>query len=610
MVSEILLGMVVLLSSYWILCRIKHFSLWRRHGIPGPKPSLIFGNLLQIRTKSKDILAVQTEWLEKYGNVCGYFTGHRPTLLVADLEMLRQILIKDFPSFANRARYFLAKKPYSDMIVDMRDHHWKFLRRITTPVFSLSRLRMMLGLMQGSVDDFLAVVSEHADSGLDMDIFSVSQRLTLDVIGRCALAMKIECLKNPEEPLLLLVRRFFRFAISPLVVVAMVFPGLAPWLRYFRGSTDAALVERAVTTNLRDVLARRRAAPYEGCTDFLQLLIDASDDPGILENSTLEMTDQGFSPLEESQVIDTSQDINLQDPESPGGSKDDPESPSPSKPRKESITSGDDEEEPTLSTAEGSPLFAGDKTGKSRSPRDKSRQNRSRKDTEEGEEESESQNEEKQKQKLTDDEVVSNAYMFILAGYETTANAIAYTCYILAKHREWQDKCLEEIQTVMGDKKQLSYEDIGRLTILDRVYREALRLYPPVPCFVTREAGVTTQIGDVTIPQGVSVTVPVWHIHHHPKFWHQPEQFDPDRFLPERKKDHHPMAYLPFGAGPRNCLGMRFARLEIKLVIACMLKDYSLQLSPVIKDPLPVEVRTVTLSPKEGVLLHIRRRVS
>ncbi|XP_064109841.1 thromboxane-A synthase-like isoform X2 [Macrobrachium nipponense] len=516
--------------------------------------------------------------------------------------MLRQILIKDFPAFANRARYFLAKKPYSDMIVDMRDHHWKFLRRLTAPVFSLSRLKMMMGLMQGIVDDFLAVVSEHADSGLDMDIFSISQRLTLDVIGRCALAMKLECLKNPEEPLLLLVRRFFRFAISPLVVMAMIFPGLAPWLRYFRGSTDSALVERAVMTNLRDVLARRRATPYEGCTDFLQLLIDASDDPGMLEDTTLEMTDQGFSPQEESQVISSSQEDNSQD---------DPESPSPSKLRKESITSRDDEQESTLPSAGESPSITRGKTDKPKSPRGKSRQNRSREDAKEGEEKIESQDEGNQKQhKLTDDEVVSNAYMFILAGYETTANAIAYTCYILAKHQEWQDKCFEEIKTVIGDKKQLSYEDISRLTILDRVYLEALRLYPPVPCFVTREAGMTTQIGTVTIPQGVSVTVPVWHIHHHPQFWHQPSHFDPDRFLPEKKKDHHPMAYLPFGAGPRNCLGMRFARLEIKLVIACMLKDYALQLSPLIKDPLPVEVRTVTLSPKEGVLLHIRRRTS
>ncbi|XP_063595069.1 uncharacterized protein LOC134772015 [Penaeus indicus] len=705
-VTELLLATVLCLLSCLTICRARHFYLWRRHGIPGPPPSLIFGNLLQLRTRDKDVLGVQTEWLQKYGKVCGYYIGYRPTLMVADLGILSQILIKDFPAFANRARHHLATKPYCDMLVDKRDQEWKMLRTLINPVFSLAKLKQMLPLMQNCVDDLLGVVSDYVDSGHDFDIFSLSQGFTLDVIGRCALAMRIDCQRNQQDPLLQLIRRFFKFAISPLVIMAMVAPALAPWLRCFRGTTTSALVEARVISNLNEVICRRRKTPGNS-VDFLQLLIDASGE-GVDENSRLEMLDpSSYPPAQESWppgttssslppssrsslptkddhncMVDTccrltkgrtwnlpgertseggagdvrslgggggggggegggvgvggggdisrGNDTKVSVPgddisgdnttniitagKSRRGSNEDRMSRSRSQERPNSSSSiGSSEDKPSRSRSQERPPTGTNTNDTNEKPpsRPQSHERPPRKtNTNDTNEKPPIRTSPQERPHLTDDEVVANAYMFVLAGYETTANAIAFTSYTLARYPQWQELCVEELRKVMDGQEQneLTYEQVSCLHVLERVFQETLRIYPPVPSFVTREAGLTREVGGVTIPSGVNVTVPVWHIHHDPALWPDPEKFDPDRFLPEMKKGRPSLAWMPFGAGPRNCIGIRFARLEAKLALATLLRDYVIELAPCVKDPLPVGVQTVTLCPTEGVWLRARRR--
>lgn len=658
---------------------------------------------------------MQTEWLQKYGKVCGYYIGFRPTLMVSDLGILSQILIKDFPAFANRARHHLATKPYCDMLVDKRDQEWKTLRTLINPVFSLAKLKQMLPLMQDCVDDFLGVVSDYVDNGRDFDIFSLSQGFTLDVIGRCALAMRIDCQRNQQDPLLQLIRRFFKFAISPLVIMAMVAPALAPWLRCFRGTTTSALVEARVISNLNEVICRRRKTPGTS-VDFLQLLIDASDE-GADDSSRLEMLDPSSHPQESSPPGTTSSSSRPPGRSSPpttddhncmvdtccrlrkarpwilpeertseggagdarsrggvsrggggggGGGRgsqsdaraltagddaagDDTTNTTGSESRRESnedrASRSRSQERPVSSSSTGS---IGEKPSRSRSqerppsrtttnivedppsrphgqdrppstrtnnedpPHPTPSQDRPpcKTNTSDNREEPPSRAQPQERPHLTDDEVVANAYMFVLAGYETTANAIAFTSYTLARYPQWQELCVEELRAVTGGQAQtnLTYEQVSCLHVLERVFQETLRIYPPVPSFVTREAGLTRDVGGVTIPSGVNVTVPVWHIHHDPALWPDPDKFDPDRFLPERKKGRPSLAWMPFGAGPRNCIGIRFARLEAKLALATLLRDYVIELAPCVKDPLPVGVQTVTLCPSEGVWLRARRR--
>ena len=109
---------------------------------------------------------------------------------------------------------------------------------------------------------------------------------------------------------------------------------------------------------------------------------------------------------------------------------------------------------------------------------------------------------------------------------------------------------------------------------MDQVLCETLRLFPPVVHLVTREASEPVQLGKTTIPAGTNIQIPVWQIHHDPNLWPDPYSFDPDRFDPELKKSHHPMSWIPFGSGPRACIGIRFAMLEAKITLAKLLMKY------------------------------------
>lgn len=210
---------------------------------------------------------------------------------------------------------------------------------------------------------------------------------------------------------------------------------------------------------------------------------------------------------------------------------------------------------------------------------------------------------------LSDEEIVANAWVFLLGGFETTANTLTYCCYLLAKHPHIQQRVYEEIRQHVQIGQDLEFDVLGQLTYLDQVISETLRMYPPVVLMITREVSNDTQIGDYQLPAGINIQIPVWQIHHNPDVWPDPYSFDPDRFLPEAKKDRHPMAWIPFGAGPRGCIGLRFALLETKVALAKILTKYRLVPCQRTEETLTLRVPTVTLNPSEnGVWLAVEPR--
>lgn len=109
---------------------------------------------------------------------------------------------------------------------------------------------------------------------------------------------------------------------------------------------------------------------------------------------------------------------------------------------------------------------------------------------------------------------------------------------------------------------------------MDQVIRESLRLYPPVVSFIIRETSEPSQIGKWLIPPKTTVQIPIWEIHHDPNLWPNPYSFDPERFNPINRKSHDSLSWIPFGAGPRSCIGMRFALLETKFAIARIFRKF------------------------------------
>uniref|UniRef100_A0A914XLL0 Uncharacterized protein n=1 Tax=Plectus sambesii TaxID=2011161 RepID=A0A914XLL0_9BILA len=190
--------------------------------------------------------------------------------------------------------------------------------------------------------------------------------------------------------------------------------------------------------------------------------------------------------------------------------------------------------------------------------------------------------------KLTELEIMSQLLIFLLAGYETTATTLHFALYMLAMHPEVQDKLVDEIHEVIGQTDEILYEHIGKFTYLDQVISETLRMFPALPR-IDRDCSKDVVINDVKIPKGCAVGVPVWVIHYDPEIYPNPQTFDPERFSPEEKANRDPLAYLPFGYGPRNCIGMRFAQLEMRMALAYLVKNFKFVPSEP-KQKLPVKL--------------------
>ncbi|UYV82548.1 CYP3A4 [Cordylochernes scorpioides] len=181
---------------------------------------------------------------------------------------------------------------------------------------------------------------------------------------------------------------------------------------------------------------------------------------------------------------------------------------------------------------------------------------------------------------LTKNEILANAILFFIAGYETTASTLSHCAYLLALNPECQDRLAAEV-TRAGRDVSLDYDSVKNMPYLEAVVAETLRMYPPASR-TERESVEAYKLGDtgIEIPKGMLIQIPVHAIHHCPDFHPDPEKFDPERFLPENKDNIRPFTYLPFGEGPRNCVAERFAQLEVKLCLAKAIQKFSFHRVP------------------------------
>uniref|UniRef100_A0A8K9UN90 Cytochrome P450, family 3, subfamily A, polypeptide 65 n=1 Tax=Oncorhynchus mykiss TaxID=8022 RepID=A0A8K9UN90_ONCMY len=181
---------------------------------------------------------------------------------------------------------------------------------------------------------------------------------------------------------------------------------------------------------------------------------------------------------------------------------------------------------------------------------------------------------EEQTKGLTDHEILSQAMIFIFAGYETSSSTMSFLAYNLATNPHVMTKLQEEIDTVFPNKAPIQYEALMQMDYLDCVLNESLRLYPIAPR-LERVAKKTVEINGIIIPKDCVVLVPTWTLHRDPEIWSDPEEFKPERFSKENKEPIDPYTYMPFGAGPRNCIGMRFALIMIKLAMVEILQSFT-----------------------------------
>jgi len=472
------------------------FNILSKHNYNVPPTNYVFGNLYQI---AKDDLGTMLKWMDEYGEdigdqggrIMGWYRGPNPAIWTTSPEILKEVFIKDAENFIDRP--LLDRSDNIPHLINMRGEDWKRARNCLTPTFSAAKMKKMSGIMGSTIDTMIKLLEESVDNDSgNVDVNDVFQRLTLDTIGQCALAMNVNCQIDREDKFLKMVRAALDRQIDMTVITAACFPlveNIVAWLFQRRGRkwTNKVIIERC-----RQVLHERmKNPPAVTPVDALQLCIEAA--------------------------------------------------------------------------------------GKNKI--------------------------------LSEDEIVAHEFIFILAGYETTAAALLFTSYLLAKNPEVQRKLQEEIDANFSDDKKATYDNVSELQYLDMVLSESMRVYPPIPSHIGRWAAEERTICGKVIPKHVAITSAVWVLHHDPRFWTDPWRFDPQRFAPENRDKIVEMTYMPFGEGPRNCIGRRFALMEAKMALVELMKRFNLDTCDKTPDPLPVRNKGLTLSViGDKLWLNISRR--
>jgi cytochrome P450 len=206
---------------------------------------------------------------------------------------------------------------------------------------------------------------------------------------------------------------------------------------------------------------------------------------------------------------------------------------------------------------------------------------------------------------MSDELVLSESMQLLVAGHETSSNGLSWLLYLLSSHPECLEKVRQEFDSVLGDAP-LSHADVPKFEFTTQVIQEGLRLYPPF-WMIDREAVADDRAGDIDIPRGSTVIVYVYGAHHAQRYWESPESFQPERFIKTNEKLRTPFTYLPFGGGPRVCIGNQYAMLQILMILSDLLRKYDFQLTSGQK----IEARPmVILRPKHGIRMTFTEAIA
>lgn len=201
---------------------------------------------------------------------------------------------------------------------------------------------------------------------------------------------------------------------------------------------------------------------------------------------------------------------------------------------------------------------------------------------------------------MSDGLIAQNLLTFAAAGHETTARALSWTLYLLARAPAWQKKIRDEVQGVAGDAA-ITAAHVDRLEMTRQVLKEGMRLYPPAPV-IGRKTLAPTEIAGHHLPTGAMIVIPIWAVHRHRNLWDMPDTFDPTRFSATNETSHARTQYMPFGFGPRTCIGISFAMIEGIVLLAQMVRAFEFSCAASLA---PEPVSRVTLRPRNGMPLTL-----
>ncbi|XP_030645786.1 cytochrome P450 3A30-like [Chanos chanos] len=488
----------ILLFTLLIAYGIWPYRFFKNLGIPGPRPLPFFGTFL---SNLKGFFNFDMECYKKYGKVWGIFDGRLPSLMVADTEMIKTIMVKEcYTFFTNRRETNEALVgPFGDGVSIVKDEKWRRIRGALTPLFTSGRLKEIFPLAQQYANRLVDHLKKR-DLKKPVQIKEVFRPYSMDVVTSSSFSVETDSINNPEDPLICNVQKFLNVNFfSPFVLIMTLFPFTTKYLTKMGFGVFPKTSLDFFYSSFRKIKDMRQN-DQNSQVDFLQLMIQGQ--------------------ISDNQAKETSDDH----------------------------------------------LAKG----------------------------------------LTDHEILSQSFIFILAGTDTTSTALTFLMYNLATNPDALKKLVEEIDTAFPNDAPVTYEKVMNLEYLDMAINESLRLFPTAPR-TERVCKKTVEVNGVTIPKDTLVGIPIYVLHRDPQHWTSPEEFRPERFSKENKGDINPYAFLPFGLGPRNCIGMRFALMVMKVVVVKLLQNFHLETCK--ETQIPVELNAM-YQPKVPVTLKLVPRSS
>ncbi|NWV15955.1 CP3A9 protein, partial [Ptilonorhynchus violaceus] len=475
------------------------FGLFKKLGIPGPRPLPFFGTCLEYR---KGFLEFDMACFKKYGKVWGIYDGRQPVLAVTDPQIIKSVLVKEcYSTFTNR-RHIDLVGALTDAISLAEDEQWKRLRTVLSPTFTSGKLKEMFPIIKHYGEVLVKNVEQQVKKDSSLSVKDIFGSYSMDVVTSTSFGVNIDSMNNPKDPFVREMKKLVKFDFfDPLFILSFVFPFVTAILAKLNVSFFPTDAVDFFMRSISKIKQEREKEPHKGRVDFLQLMIES-------QNSA-----------------------------SPGNN------------------------------------------GANHSYKG-----------------------------LTDTEVLAQAFIFIFAGYEPTSNSLGYLAYELAMHPDVQQKLAQEIDTALPNKAPLTYEAIMKLEYLDMTVNETLRMYP-LGGRIERTCKKDVEINGVVIPKGTVVTIPPYVLHYDPEYWPNPDEFRPERFSKENKESLDPYTYLPFGAGPRNCIGMRFALLTLKVAVVSLLQHFTFQTCKETQIPIKLSSQGL-LTPEKPIILKLVPRTS
>uniref|UniRef100_A0ABL0EJV1 Cytochrome n=2 Tax=Rhodnius prolixus TaxID=13249 RepID=A0ABL0EJV1_RHOPR len=657
-VTVSLLSILLSLFLYIVYRAWQVNQYWKDRGVPHTKPMLFFGNTLPLLLGTCPPGELYERMCKQFPNESyfGFFHSTNPELIIQDIELIKKILIKDFLHFVDRCAIVNEERdPLDSNLAVLCGTRWKTVRNRLSPIFSSGKLKEMFEIMIGCGEEMIKQLE--AGSKVDVDFKEIFGCFALDAMGSCVFGLDVGNLANPDN-------EFRRIAKPKLEAnfqnrIKLMLRHNPVVARFLNLSLNRPYLLKYFSNIVKDALKYRRENGYTR-NDFIQLIIElqnkgyveVSSDDATCSSQKFELTlDQitghaifflpgGFDApssgmlftlyelsrnpkIQEKVREEILKEVNLAGALTygalgqmhyleqcikealrmysivqkfsrkctkqytfPNGLTIEPGKvvlipvaaihnnpkyyPEPREYRPERFARNQ-----KIPACAFLPFGAGPRMCLEISDAE-----------------------------LTDDQLTGHAVSFLTVGFDATSSAMLFTVYELSRNPSIQGKVRQEIRREIERAGSLTYDSLKDMTYLEQCVKEALRMYPPAQLLARVCTKQYTFNNGMTIDPGQPILIPTLFVHNDPKYYPDPRVFRPERFDPNNTIPVG--AYLPFGNGPRICLAMRFAMLEIKFCIANLLRNYTVSISPKTKQPITLKPNSMITTPNEVLYFNIR----